>query len=263
MFSRKAHSRIRLALVVSPLAFLLQAIPVHATTFADVEFVMASNGGITASGWQDEKEFVLDAIENILPLDSTRVGIVEFSTDTQVKLLPRTLTSSSQSGIMSVVSGLSYWAENTYVSDGVKAGVQQLINAGPPSDDKLMVLLSNGRPNPSLAQNPCDTSGTNPDAAGIRQSLAANNIFVLEILVGPDTLGGSLSCLVHSDPARIVTISGASSALSALFSTNDTVSSVPEPGAFGFATGALSLFGLAVRRRRMPAGAQQTDAQSS
>jgi hypothetical protein len=227
-------------------AFVLTGAPAHASTITDVVFVMASDSAIEDSGWTDEVNFVQDAVQNILPLNKTRVGLVEFSTDSQVKLTARLLTSSSQPGIQSVLSGLTFWGGYTYVSDSVLDGIHVLQDAGPASDNKLMVLLSNGRPNPALYQNPC---GTTTEATGIRQDLAAGNIHVLEVMVGPDWSAGTLSCLVNYDPSRIVPVASAASTLSAIFAPAQDVSSVPEPGTFGFGMAALAFAGLALRRR--------------
>jgi hypothetical protein len=257
MFSMKATPRPGLILALVLGAFVAGAAPAHATTITDVVFVMASDGGIEESGWTDEVNFVQNAIQNILPLTETKVGLVEFSTNSQVKLAARLLTSSSQAGIQSVLSGLTFWGGYTYISDGVQDGIQVLEDAGPASDNKLMVLLSNGKPNPSSYQNPC---GTTTEATGIRQDLAADNINVLEVMVGTNWSSGTLSCLVNYDSSRVVPIASAASTLSAILAPAQDVSSVPEPGTFGFGIASLAFAGLALKRRgRRSANAEGRD----
>ncbi|HVW09733.1 MAG TPA: VWA domain-containing protein [Bryobacteraceae bacterium] len=229
-------------------------LPAHASSITDVEFVMASDGAVTASGWASEQNFVTNAVDNILPFNDSRVGVVEFSSTSLVELSSRELTTASQPTIDSLVSGLTFWDQNTYVSDGVQDGIDELVNAGPASDNKLMVLLTNGIPNPGNAQNPCDTSGQYPEAANIRHELAVNSISVLEVMVGPNPSTQTLGCLVNYDSSRVVPVASAGTTLSALFTTEDAGASVPEPGGFGLAAGALGVLGLALSRGWRRAG---------
>jgi hypothetical protein len=110
-------------------------------------------------------------------------------------------------------------------------------------------LISTGIPNPGTAQNPCDTTGANSDAATLRSNLASDNIGVLEVMVGANQQLHTLGCLVNYDPSKPVQITGAAAALSAALAPDTPVSSAPEPGTFGFAFAALGFAGLAVHRK--------------
>jgi len=232
-----------------PLA-LLAVTGAEATSINNVVFVMAADGGVTTSGWVSEKDFVEDTIQNVLPLDVTKVGVVKFSTNTVTAISNDPLNLSTQSNMVSTVAGLTFDAQYTYMSDGILAGIHELDAASTPGDTKLMILISNGRPNPSTAQNPC---GTTSEALTIRSDLSSQNISVLNVMVGPDPATATLGCLVGYDPNKTVGIADAGALLSAAFAPSEPVSSAPEPGAFGLAAGVLGMlaFGGCAGRARV------------
>jgi hypothetical protein len=248
MFSLKANPCAGLIFPLALVAFVLPAAPAHASTIQDVEFVMAADSGISASDWANEKDFVQDALENLLTPSATRVGIVDFSSTTQVRLTSRLLSTLSQTTIESTISNLPFTQGQAHISDGLELAVQDMELHDLAAESKLIVLISTGNPNPAAAQNPCDTSGANADAATLRGKLTSDNIDVLEVMIGADQHSGTLGCLVNNDSSRIVQITGAAAALSAALAPDTPVSSAPEPGTFGFAFGALGFVGLAMRR---------------
>lgn len=208
---------------------------------------MAADSSISASDWASEKDFVQNALENLLTPSATRVGIVDFSSTAQVRLTSRLLSSLSQTEIESVISNLPFAQADAHISDGLELAVNDMETHDLATESKLIVLISSGNPTPQNAQNPCDISGANADAATLRSNLSSGNIDVLQVMIGADQNAGTLGCLVNYDRDKIVAITDAEPALSAALAP-DTVSSTPEPGTFGVVFGALAFAGLARRR---------------
>lgn len=249
MFSLRANPCAGLIFPLALVTFVLPGAAAHASTIQDVEFVMAADSGISTSDWTSEKDFVQNALENLLTPSATRVGIVDFSSTSQVRLTSRLLSGISKTTIESTISNLPFTQGDAHISDGVELAIQDMENHDLATESKLMVLISTGNPNPPGSQNPCDTTGVNGDAATLRSKLASDNIDVLEVMIGADQHTGTLGCLVHYDQSKVVQITGAAAALSAALAPDTPVSSAPEPGTFGFALGALGFVGLAARRR--------------
>lgn len=171
----------------------------------DVVIVMDASGSVTASGWSLEKSAVVNLINSVLP-PSAHIGIVEFSDDAVVKY---TFTQNqTRSAITSVVHNLSFMNSETATLAAVQSALGIFTAAERPNSARLMIMITDGTPNPPQTQNPC---GTTTAAKNARNDLVANSIRTTIFGVGPQINSGALSCLIDNDPARFIPVANFSS----------------------------------------------------
>jgi hypothetical protein len=254
------YTRSRL-IAVGLLIALLGVTPSNAAT-VDVVFLLSADGALGFQAFAAEKTFVENLVSNVLPFDTTQVGLVQYATGANIEVPLTLLNSASEPSIANTISNLSYSTGNTDDTDAVTDALS-IFNSDPDtSDPKLMVLLQDNTPFPAGVQNPCDTSGLYPAAAAARSGLAADNVTTLELASGPATNSGLLACLQITSESQVLPISNP--VTTAKFEAEDSTisgtvgalgpSAVPEPAgwsllALGFVVPAV----LRHRRRRKAA----------
>ncbi len=168
---------VRAALLLAGLVFTLFASsPSYAAPMLDVVIVMDASDSVTSTGWTNEEDFVIRLIEDELPRGRSKVGVVEFASDATIEVPLTALDSSTEPAIMAKIAALRYSHGSTATESAVNAALD-IFDADPdPSNPKLMILVTDGNPSPSGAQNPCDTSGRYPQAQITRNRLAAASV---------------------------------------------------------------------------------------
>jgi hypothetical protein len=198
-------------------------------------FLLSADGAATESGFVAEKAFLQNLIANVLPFDTTQVGLVEYATvvDTEVPLT--LLNSTSELSIANTINNLTYFGGQTSITDAVNNALT-IFNSDPDtSDPKLMILLQDHDPLPAVAQDPCDTSGLYPANTAARAGLAADSVTTLQI-AGPLVNPSTLACLMITSESQFLpigdlTVSDLEAEDSTIAATITTLaqSAVPEP----------------------------------
>lgn len=220
---------------LAALALFVCISPAHASTIADVVFAIDASGSIGAAHFQGEKTFVENLFTAGLPA-TTEVGAFTWSTNQYNLIDP--LAPVSTPGLTTTIANAGYVSQSSYMKNAVQNGIN-ILTAGPSGDNKLLVLITDGPPNP-IAQSPCSLVNT----------LASDNItlFVVDIA---NVEGLSTEACLAADPSKSNFFTDkdlASQAIINFAAPPAQTPSVPEPGTVALSAGAM--LALTMFRRR-------------
>ncbi|MDX2224567.1 MAG: vWA domain-containing protein [Rhodospirillaceae bacterium] len=168
----------------------------------DVVFVADSGASITSFGWTQIKG-VMQSVNAMRPPGLVeRLGIVRFGTSSQT--LYTFQNDQAAVTVNGFIDDLAYLNSGSALLAGVQDAIALFDAQSPEINSRLMVVLSDGTPNPPLTQNPC--SLTNPAAVTARADLATLGVETIVVMVGPDRNPANLGCLYNFDPARVFAI---------------------------------------------------------
>jgi hypothetical protein len=191
----------------------------------EVVFVMDASGSVTSSGWQTEKAAVVAQINTGLPL-AAKIGIVQFDDASEIKYTFNQ-AQTPRSAITNLVQNLPFTAGTTATLAAMQDAYTIFNTTGSPDTitprHRIVILLTDGNPNPPSTQNPC---GTTTAAKNLRTNLDKKNIETYIVAVGPDITSGTLSCLIDNDPSRFIAVenfNGVTAGLNAAFQELHTV----------------------------------------
>lgn len=179
----------------------------------DIVFVMDASGSVTASGWTQERNAVASMINTTLPANA-RVGVVVFSDAATTKYTFQ--NNQTRSAIVSAVNALVYVQGSTATLSGMQNAYTIFNTQSDSLHQHIVVLITDGTPNPTTTQNPC---GTSTAAQTLRTNLTRLHVRTTIFGVGPEINAGTLSCLYDNDPSRFIAVAGFSSLDQVLGST--------------------------------------------
>jgi hypothetical protein len=219
----------------------------RASTITDVVFAIDGSGSIGATSFNSEKNFVKDLLTTGLSA-TTEVGVFTWSTSTYNLIDP--LVPASTPGLTATITNAGYPSQSSYMKNAVQNGIN-ILTAGPSGDKKLLVLLTDGPPNP-VAQSPCSLVNT----------LATNQITVIVVdIANVDGLTAEACLAADSNHSNFFTDAGLASQAIIHFATPPVETpAVPEPGTVALSAGAM--FALMMFVRRSAQGSQGTIHQS-
>ena len=239
MHCRNAFAALGLAVALAVCAVS----PVRAAPIVvpqDIIFVIDGSGSLGQSGFDQEIDFVVDLIQNYGgdPLHPTRFGAVLFSTGTPTTVYNLT-DNQTLSVVANVIDNLDHPGGQTYTRDAVQRAIQMFDTQSDELNPKMMILITDGNPNPSTSQNPCSLK-INLDAEDIQSRIIGS---------GSGLNINTIDCLVDDVATQFVEIQDYAGDfdLQQGYVLNDEVA-LPEP-AMG-AIMALGLGVLAASRRR-------------
>jgi hypothetical protein len=176
----------------------------NASAPLEVVFVMDASGSVTSTGWTQEINFVISMVDTGLS-PTASVGVVEFATATTT---PYDFNKDqTRSVIDNTVKNLKYMNKDTYTLNAMMTAFKVFYKTTK-HKERMIMLITDGSPNPPDSQNPCDTSGTYPNATAIRHNLTAWNITTILVTVGPKVKASTLGCLYNYDSTRVISASG-------------------------------------------------------
>lgn len=214
-------------------ALLLLFSSAQASTITDISFAIDGSGSMGSVGFNTEKSFVESMLSTGLS-PTTEVGAFVWSTNIYDHIAP--LTADNSSALVTDIANATYPAGYTYTKNAVQHGIDML-TAGPSQDAKLLVLITDGPPNPVTTQNPC----------GLASTLAADQITLMVVdLVNTEGLT-SLECLSTGSNFFTDANSGAT-AIQDFAEAAANAPSVPEPGTLLLSGSAALAVALARRR---------------
>lgn len=246
-----------LAMLGAVAGLTLVAAPATAATVIDYVFVMDSSGSLGSFGWSQEKTFVSEVIRtNLHP--SSAVGLVSFSTNvSSYPIVP--LANGGSAAVRTQVNALPYLAQNTSTLAAMQAAVNLFTSYGHAENARVVMLITDGAPNPS-SQNPC--SQTSPAAASLRAALGANHIRTALVTIGHDIDPTGLGCLTDGNDADLVTptidydnafLPGVNARALALLTPATDPVAVPEPSTWALMLSGFAALGARIRARRRAA----------
>lgn len=165
----------------------------------DIYFVLDASGSVGSTGWAEETTFVSDMIESGVG-NTSRVGIVTFATGAWVKY-NLTETQHPRSVLTSFVNALTYTKGYTYTKDAISATISAYKKYATKGYDRLLLLITDGIPNPASTESPC----------GLKTTLDAQNITVVIVGVTSSFSSSAVSCLVDDTSTQIILVSSFSS----------------------------------------------------
>ena len=164
----------------------------------EIVFVMDASGSMKASGWAAEKAMVTDLVHQLPP--SAYLGVVQFASESYKR---HTFNNNqNRAYVAGLVQSLDFLESETATLAAVDDAVD-IFQTTTRGLERLLILITDGNPNPSSTQNPC---GTTTAARNLREELHELNVRVVLVAAGPDINPGTLSCLYNNDPARVVTM---------------------------------------------------------
>jgi hypothetical protein len=213
----------------SPLAIALFFVclsSAHAATIKDIVFAIDGSGSLGAVHFNDEVDFVSDLLASGLPA-TAEVGAFTWGTSNYDLIDP--LMPVSTHGLSDTIENAAYPGGFTYMKNAVQHGID-LLAATSSADSKLLVLLTDGPPNP-FTQSPCSLAG----------DLAASHItlFLVDVI---DPGGLTAEQCLAANPNQSFT--NAAVAKSAIVS----FANAPEPGTEALSASALLALLALVRR---------------
>lgn len=209
----------------------------------DIIFVMDSSGSLGSSGYETQKAFMIDIVQNYGDdaLRPTRFGVVEFSNGAFERY--SFLQDQSISAITDAINNLNLLNSVTHTRTAIGVAIDMFIrdtiNTGVPNP-MTMVLITDGVPYPST-YNPCNAPSqkTQLDANGIQTQIIGSGNFDAT----------QLSCLVDDPDTQISALADFSDY--SLFQQGyvESIVAMPAPGMV--AIFAFGIFGIAAARRRV------------
>lgn len=179
----------------------------------DVMFVMDASGSVKSSGWTTEKEFVTNMIESGVD-DESGIAIVEFSKRARAEY--NFSDSQIRSDITAYVDSMAFTTGATWMKDALEVGMAVFEKSGDPTKDDILLLITDGNPNPSSSQAVCSDDT-------IKDALDAAGITVIVVGVGNGWSTSAISCLVDDTSTQIIYVDDFSdSAFDAVRDLTDT-----------------------------------------
>ncbi len=174
----------------------LLSINVHALAELEgleVLFIMDSSGSMGQDGWTDEKAFVTGMIESSLPEDAG-IAVVRFATSATKEWYFN--YNQTRSAIINDVDNLEWTQGTTATRTALDKAIEVFEDTSDDQSRRVIILITDGNPNPQSSQNPCTLQGDGAaDAAQTRSDLAALSIRIFLVGVGNDLNPYILSCL--------------------------------------------------------------------
>lgn len=193
---------------------------------------MDASGSIEQSGWDRQKEEVINIIRSFDPeSDGVRYGLVRYSSSGSVEKLHYFNNNQDLDYIENLVDGLSWTGGQSATRTALKNAMDIVEWTGPEpvfdEDEALQeaaknyyienvqitfILISDGNPYPYNEQNPCKCGykqwsstdrGYYYAARAIRDDLAEWGIEVIIVGIGGDWNPSPLSCLVDDEPTQV------------------------------------------------------------
>ena len=153
-----------------------------------VVFLMDSSGSVEQTGWNNEVAFVNSLVIDER-LDNAYIGIVQFSSDNIVTKEVYFTSDQSRDAITSEISSLVWTKGATAIRTALENGTDIFAWATSTNDNNIIVLITDGNPNPANVQNPCDTD------YGLLDDLEELAISVVVLGVGDVWNPDIISCL--------------------------------------------------------------------
>jgi len=217
------------------LALFVLVSSAHASTITDVVFAIDASGSIGSTHFQGEKTFVEGLLTAGLPA-TTEVGAFTWSTNHYNLIDP--LVPVSTSGLVNTIANAGYVSQSSYMKNALQNGID-ILTAGPSGDNKLLVLLTDGPPNP-VSQSPCSVVNT----------LAADHITLFVVDVA-NVEGLSTEACLAADPNMSNFFTDKDLATQAIINfaaPPAQTPSVPEPGTVALSTSAMLTLMVFMRR---------------
>jgi uncharacterized protein YegL len=158
----------------------------------DVIALVDASGSIRPEPFVTLKNALAGMINNFgWSASGNHLAIVEFSTGAKVKY---SLASTQNPDLLAAAAlGMPYDAGSTYTKTGMQAALTEFTTNGRPGARRVVLLITDGVPNPATAQNPCSLK-TSFDAAGVKTVIFG---------IGADFETAPVTCLVDDATADI------------------------------------------------------------
>lgn len=223
----------------------------------DIAFIMDSSTSLGDAGWESEKAFVSNFVEQLDTLETPdveyRFGVVKFSSTVQT-VWDFADAQDPLQDILDAIDSMSFLGGTTHTRSAIDTTLDMFANTSTSDAIKHAFLITDGNPYPLRTQNPCSTG--NIDAAATRDNLAASGVDMTIVGVDIDDKWDPslLDCLVNDPDRDIFQVNDFSnSALGAvseqLFADFSRAVSVSEPTTLPLI--ALGMGLLALRRARI------------
>ncbi|RDJ32658.1 MAG: VWA domain-containing protein [Crenarchaeota archaeon] len=173
-------------------------------------FVMDSSTSVEATGWDLEKDFVVDVIQNGFPDESDLLGIITFSTNVYVEWDLN--MSQDRSEIISHLQTLPFLTGFTSTRLALNEAIDMYQNAPFTTSEppRLLFLITDGVPVSNNNNNPCLVQGGSAvqrdRAQATRDGLTDLNVKIIIIGVGNSWNPNILECLVDDPASDIIAV---------------------------------------------------------
>jgi len=167
-----------------------------------IQFIMDSSGSVGSSGWTKEKTFVVDMITNSISSGSI-VSVIQYANGAST--VWRFTDSQVRSQITTAVNNRPFTRGVTHTRTAMERGLSLFVNTASISTmPRLMMLITDGVPNPDPEQHPCKTAG-GPD---LEPQLINAGIILVIVGVGTSWNPNNLACLLDraASKGEIVTV---------------------------------------------------------
>ena len=159
----------------------------------EVVFVMDSSTSMDFSGWDSERNFVVEMIDNILPEDAG-IGIVRFASSVVKEWSFN--DNQDRATIIDEVESLEWMQGVTPTRSALDDAIEVFEDTSDGLSRRTVVLITDGNPNPQMEQNPCTMNGDYAAlAAQTRSDLEDLSIQIFLVGVGDELNPYVLSCL--------------------------------------------------------------------
>lgn len=195
----------KLALTLSVL--MSSALYTTATQAAviDIAFIMDSSGSVGETGWESEKAFVSNLIEQFdaqeTPDVEFRFGIVRFS-NTVETVWDFADAQDPLQFMLDTIDNMPFQGGTTYTREAINTTLDMFVSSSTSDAIKHAFLITDGTPYPSRTQNPCRTGDA--AAAATRENLAASDVDMTIVGVGDSWNPNILECLVNDPDSDIL-----------------------------------------------------------
>jgi Mg-chelatase subunit ChlD len=117
---------------------------------ADVIYLVDGSKSVTPYGFAAEKQWIVDFLAEVMPDESNRIGLVQYSTTVKTVLSLEQSEALSLSNVQSVVSSLVYQPGHTHIKEALNIVVDMFKQQSTdPSREKVLIMLSDGHPYPN------------------------------------------------------------------------------------------------------------------
>jgi uncharacterized protein YegL len=161
----------------------------------DIVYVMDSSGSLTQANWTTQENFVVSHINDLVAqghfTKGGTVSVIQFSTTANLRVAP----TADHAFAKSKVIAMSHLAGSTYTKAGMQLASDTLWGIPGAADrNQVILLMTDGPPNPALSQNPCPLVSTLLDP---REHDT--------VLIGVGTVGvSSVHCLVDDVATEVL-----------------------------------------------------------